>query len=162
MKWTYIIVGTILSAFCYRIGGMSKESAKHYFPWFPQFLVKSWFRDLNCTLITLGFFLLFVPHVSWWWYLLFCGSAYGAMTTYHDERPYNWMRPRDNFFLHGFFIGLATLFITIPAHIWFGGLIRPFVLALFMGIWCAVFTNDFFEEFGRGGAIIATLILYMG
>lgn len=159
MRSLYIIIATLLSAFCYRIGGMSKESAKQHFPWFPQVLVKSWFRDVNCTLLTLGYFLLFLPILDWWWYLAFCGSAYGAMTTYHDERFYNWMKPKDNFALHGIGIGLASLFVLIPAGYWFWGTMRMLILALFMGIWCAVFSDDFIEEFGRGGIIQATLAI---
>ena len=157
----YTILAMLLSAFCYRIGGMSKESVEEYFPWFPQCLVASWFRDLNCTLIALGWAYLFMPRVDWYWYLLAGGAMYGAMTTYWDDK----LPPEgiDKFWAHGLFIRLAFLFIAIPAGMWIGCLISAGVLAVFMGIWCKIFSNDFIEEYGRGGSIQATLpLLYIG
>ena len=153
----YIILGTIFGAFAYRIGGCSKAEAYTHFPWFPQGLVKSWFRDLNCTLICLGFYLLFLPRVEWWWYVLSAGSMYGAITTYWDDT----LPPQgiDKFWAHGLFIALSTLFVAIPAGLWVGGLLRVFVLSVFMGVWCAVFDNVFVEEYGRGGAIVLSLLL---
>jgi len=160
------LIFTILSAFCYRIGGMSKESAKQYFPWFPQALVASWFRDANCVLLVLIWSLLFLPHVAWFWYLLGCGAMYGAMTTYWDDK----IPPKgiDKFWMHGLMIGLAWLFIAIPAGAWLGGLIRAAVMSAFMYIWCewvsgwiAKLTGwgtDFIDEYGRGGIIALTLL----
>lgn len=158
MIYLYLVVATILSAFCYRIGGMSKEQAKEYFPWFPQALVKSWFRDVNCTLLALGY-LFFFPTIDWWWYLLAAGAMYASMTTYWDDSFLNWKKPEDNFYLHGLFIRLAFLFVAIPMGCWIGCLISMIALSLFMGIWCAIFSNDFVEEYGRGASIIFTLPL---
>jgi hypothetical protein len=153
MKILYLIIATILSAFCYRIGGMSKEQANQHFPWFPQVLVKSWFRDVNCTLLALGY-VLFLPLVGWWWYFLSAGAMYASITTYWDR-----FTGKDNFFLHGLFIRLAFLFIAVPLGCWLGCLISAIALSLFMGIWCAIFSNDFIEEYGRGASIIFTLPL---
>ena len=157
IKIAYLIIATTLSAFCYRVGGMSKEEAKSHFPTFPQFLVRSWFRDFNCTLLTILYVLLFLPHISWWWYLLAFGSQYAATTTYHDTRFYNWDKPNDNFFLHGLFIRLSLMFIAIPLGLGLSCLISMVVLSLFMGIWCTVFSSAFVEEYGRGSVIIFTL-----
>jgi len=148
------IVFSVLSAFCYRVGGMSKEQAEKYFPWFPQVLVRSWFRDAGCVILTLIWTLLFVK-VAWYWYIPAAGAMYGAMTTYWDDK----IPPKnvDKFWAHGLFIGLAWMFIAIPAGVWVGGLIRLAIMATFMGVWCYIFSNDFVEEFGRGAIITATL-----
>lgn len=155
------IIFSILSAFAYRIGGMSKEEAKAKFPWFPQVLVKSWFRDVNCTLLSIGWYLLFLPKVDWWWYILAAGAQYGATTTYWDDSFINWMKPEDNFYLHGAFIALATLFVAIPAGAWIGAIIRILVLGLFMGLWCKYFSDVYVEEYGRGASIQASLPLLL-
>lgn len=157
MNLLYIPIAIILSAFCYRIGGMSKESAKQHFPWFPQVLVKSWFRDVNCSLLTIGYALLFLPRVSWFWYLLAFAAQYAATTTYWDDK----LPPKgvDKFWAHGLFIRLAFLFIAIPAGVWFSCIASAAVLALFMEVWCEISTDDFVEEYGRGASIQATLPL---
>ena len=151
------LIATVLSAFCYRVGGMSKESAKSVLPLFPQVLVASWFRDANCTLITLIWSLLYLPHVAWYWYIPACGFMYAAMTTYWDDK----LPPKgiDKFWAHGLMIRIAWLFIAIPAGRWWQCLVSSIVLSIFMGVWCKIFSNDFVEEYGRGGAIQATLPL---
>ena len=154
--WTFItLIGTIFAAFCYRIGGMSKESAAKYFPWFPSFLVASWFRDFNCSLLVLIWLRLFLPPVAWGWYLLSFATMYMAMTTYFDDK----LPPKgvDKFWAHGLGIRLALLFVAIPAGVGFQCLLSAIVLAVFMGVWCWIFSNDFVEEFFRGGIIILTL-----
>lgn len=155
------IIATIASAFFYRIGGMSKESAKKYFPWLPSFLVASWFRDFNCSLLVLIWLRLFLPPVAGIWYLLSFATMYMAMTTYYDDK----LPPKgvDKFWAHGLGIRLSTLFVAIPAGVGFQCLLSAIVLAVFMGVWCWIFSDDFVEEFGRGSSIIATLpLLTMG
>lgn len=148
-----VVLFTILSAFLYRIGGLSKDSAKKYFPWFPQILVRSCTRDLGCSLLVISWALMFLPIVAWWRYLIAFILTYGALTTYWDDSPINWMKGEDNYYLHGFFIGLAFFPISFTWLMF----ARAVVLGLFMGLWCGIFKDDFTEEFGRGGSIIATL-----
>ena len=149
----------ILSAFVYRIGGMSKEQAKQYFPWFPQWMVKSWFRDLNCSLIWVAWMLFFLPKVAWFWYLIPIPLSYLALNSYFQRFPPD--KGEDKFYYHGLAIGLSGLFIAIPAGLWLGCLIRAVVMAVFMWGWCKVFSNDFVEEFGRGAIIAASLPLLL-
>ena len=172
------LVFAVLSAFCYRIGGMNKESAKHYFPWFPQVLVRSWFRDLNCSILNVLWCWIFLPKVAWFWYLCALGMQYGMTTTYWDEskgfkdkicKVINWMYPDDNFYLHGMFIALSTLFIAIPAGVWVWAVVRIIVLGALMGVWCYYISSyiakitgwgtDFIDEYGRGAFIQLTKLL---
>ena len=157
MVWLATIIATILSAFAYRIGGMSKEQAKQYFPWLPSVLVRSGFRDLGCGLIIVGWCLVCLPRVAWFWYVLSLPVTLLALNTY-------WQRffgGEDNFYAHGVGVGLALLFVVIPAGCWMWALGRAVILGLAMGIWCQVFSNDFVEEYGRGAFIIMTLPLLL-
>jgi len=132
--WT--VISSLISSVVYRLGGIGNP--------FPSKI-----RDWGCTLISLIWCVKFLPQVDWWWYLLSFILSWLALTTYHD-----WTGT-DNFYLHGFFIGLALLPITY--HLWVLCLIRAVVLGLAMGLWCKVFKNDIVEECGRGAFIIITL-----
>jgi len=160
-------VKTTLSAFFYRIGGMSKAEAAKYFPWWPQCLVKSWVRDIGCSFLTVSWAMC-LPAIAWWRFILALILTYLALTTYWDKsdnkwkdafcRKFNWRYPEDNFYLHGLFIGIAYMPISFT---WLA-LGRAVVLSVFMGVLChvlkwAFFKNVFTQEYGRGGAIIVTL-----
>lgn len=83
-----------------------------------------------------------------WWLLLMIGAMIGAISTYWD-----FLAPeeqnRDNFFLHGFFIGLATFPIAIATGHWWMLLFRCLFLAVACGWWSAIMKWDVGEEFGR-------------
>jgi len=67
---------------------------------------------------------------------------------------------KDNFFLHGFVIGLAYLgYMTVIP--WWLIVLRAVAMGLFMGIWCQAFENDVMEEMGRGATIAASLIIFI-
>lgn len=83
---------------------------------------------------------------------------YAAMTTYWDRWPPN--KGKDNFFMHGLFIGLALLPIAYGSGLWVEVIVRSFVMAFVMGIWCTVFSNVDWEEYGRGVIIGSSLILF--
>lgn len=154
-KILYIIIATLLSAFCYRVGGMSKDSAREKIPWFPQFLVDGWFRDLNCTLITLGYYYLFMPKVAGWLYLVSGLALYLSTTTYFDDK----FPPKgvDKFWLHGLMMGLSTLFLGgILA-----GLFRALIMCAVMGIVCGITEDDDVEELTRGGITQLSLLTYL-
>lgn len=156
------ILFTLISMILYRAGGQGKDPASAP-QWMPMWLRFKEARTIGCTLLTIGWALICLPHVSWWWYLLAFGGQYGLTTTYWDDAPswINWMNPQDNFYLHGLGIRLAFLFIAIPAGLWWQCLVSAVALGLFMGIWCAIFSNDVVEEFGRGGSIQASLPLLL-
>jgi hypothetical protein len=146
------ILLAVLSAFAYRLGGLSKEQAKQQIPWCPSWLINSKTRDIGCSLIVIGWMLMFYPHVAWYWYLLSFGAMWGALSTYWD-----FINGEDNFWLHGFGIGLALLPIAIGSGHWFGFGVRAVALAVLVGTWCAIFKNDWVEECGRGAFIVLTL-----
>ena len=152
------LAAVVLSAFAYRVGGMSKQEAAQKIPWFPQVLVKGWFRDLNCTLLALGWALAFLPQVAWWRYAVAGVLMYAALTTYWDDSPLNWWKGCDNFYLHGFMIALAFGFIRLS----WGLPVRCVALGLLMGVWCDMFCDVDVEELGRGAFIALTLpILFL-
>lgn len=157
-----LVLFTGLSAFWYRCGGMSSAELHARFPWAPSFWSNRWWRCLSCSLLTTGWLAIRLPTLPWWVYVLSLGIAYGMTTTYHD-----YITGDDNFFLHGLGIGIAPLPMVIwlstqGVHtFWMPFVIRAIALALFMGVWCAIFKDDDTEEFGRGGFIQASLIPFL-
>ena len=155
MKIIYIIIATLLSMGAYKIGGMSKESAREKIPWLPQCLVRGWFRDINCTFLTLGYYYLFMPKQAIWIYLIAIILMKFAISTYWDDK----IPPKgvDKYWAHGIGLGLSTIFLggLIP------GLIRTAIMGVFMGVWCWIFSNDDAEELGRGGIIQLSLGVYL-
>lgn len=90
-----------------------------------------------------------------WWLLLAFVAMIGAISTYWDVIFNDW----DNFWFHGFMLGVACFPIAIATgHWWLFG-IRCVVLALFMGIWSYTWKWDIAEETGRGFIIPATLFM---
>jgi hypothetical protein len=107
--------------------------------------------------LALAWILIFLPLQAWWAYLIFCGLMYAGMTTYWD-----WLfKGEDNFYMHGFMIAFAYLPLAILSGGWPGFGIRCVVLALAMGILCAVFGDVDVEEYGRGAFIAASLPLLL-
>jgi hypothetical protein len=79
MMWILIIVGSLLSAYLWRAGGMGSEDPINIF---PKWIRQSWVRDWLCPLImciiiglTLGW--------TWWLILVYLLSA-AASSTYWD------------------------------------------------------------------------------
>lgn len=151
------IIATILSAFLYRLGGLSKEEGKSKFPWLPLWIFNTKTRDIGCSVISvLWMFLFYCDYFPWWIYLISFGATWGALTTYWD-----FIFGEDNFFAHGAMIAAALFPFIILNGFWVGFVIRIVTLSLFMGIWCKIFGNADIEEYGRGGAIAATLPLML-
>ena len=149
MKILIIIIGAIISGILYRLGGAAKKDN-----WL-DILRNTKTRDIGCPLIALILMLIYYPQVAWWVYSIAFVAMFGAMTTYWDK-----VFKEDNFYMHGFMIGLAYLpyLLVVP---WYLIVFRAIVLGLFMGIWCKIFSNAVTEEVGRGAAITATLILLL-
>ncbi len=156
----YILLATlfscILSAWCYRLGGLSKEDGLKKFPKIPSWLIASWVRDIGCSTIAVAWMILFYQRVPWYVYLISYIAMWGALSTYWD-RVFGY----DNYFAHGFMIAFAFILFAIITKNWLGLGVRTLTLALTMGIWCLFFSNDDVEEFGRGGFIAATLPLML-
>lgn len=152
-----LIIISCFSAFLYRIGGSSKEDAKKHFPWYPSWAVNTKARDLGCPAFTLLGVLAVGITASWWVHALAFVLMFGAMCTYWDS-----LLGEDNFYVHGLAIGFAYLVYAIAGSIgWLPFVMRTITLALFMGIWCGYFKNDFVEEYGRGGILPITLLFFI-
>lgn len=149
------ILMTALCAFLYRLGGLSKQQAHDQIPWMPEVFINSLTRRLGCTLLSLIWMFVFYPKCAWWAYVASAVMAYVALTTYWDEWLPN--KGKDKFWMHGFFIALSYFPFAICTGLWIPLVIRCVVLAAFMGIWCAFWKNDWAEELGRGGSMIASL-----
>lgn len=130
----FLFLSCVLSAILYRMGG-----AKGY---------DTLWRDIGCSLVLIGLsMLLFGVSRNWWAYVITFGLSWGALSTYWDEVPFN--NGVDNFFMHGFFCGLAA-FPLLWAHVpWQIFLIR-IVLCTLMGVWQKSTKNDVRQELGRG------------
>jgi hypothetical protein len=135
---------------------MSKEEAADKLPRVPSWMVHSKARDVGCSLITIGWLLLFYRHAPWWTYVISLVLQVLAYSTYWDELPAN--HGKDNFFMHGFFVALALFPIVIFTGMWLGFTARCIALALAMGIWSLLFGNVDIEESGRGGWAQITLL----
>jgi hypothetical protein len=75
----------------------------------------------------------------------------GAFSTYWD-----WINGKDNFWLHGFFVGLSIFPFVFFGLAWWIVLLQAVVSAVAMGVWSLLIGTDYVEEMGRGA--IATLI----
>ncbi len=146
------IILAVLSGFLYRLGGLSKEQARQQIPWCPLWIINSKTRDVGCSLLAVLWMILFHPHVHWYVHLIYFGLMWGALSTYWD-----FLNGKDNFWLHGFGVGVAFIFYAIATGDWIGFSVRCLALAILMGAWCAIFKNDWIEEYGRGAFVIATL-----
>ena len=154
MKIFIILIGTIVSAILYRCGGMSKDDTAKP-EWIPKWARQRLVRRWGCPLVSLLVLFLIGIQPAWWVYPVVFLLAWLMTTTYWDE-----VFGYDNFYAHGFMIGLAYLPYMV-AVTWWILILRALVLGLFMGIWCRIFENDVVEEMGRGAAIVATLILLL-
>lgn len=134
-----ITIVSLVSAILYRLGGIGRP-------------FRSWMRDWVIPLPVCIW--LWCNGVHSWWLLLSYALMGGGLTTYYDSVPFN--KGKDNFYMHGFFIGLAL--IPLAAWIpWWAILLRSVVLGALMGIWCHIWGNDWTEELGRGAFIGLTL-----
>lgn len=155
-----VFLGTValslLSGVLYKLGGWGAPG-RAKFPSLPGWLFDTKARDFGCPLVVLGWMLLFFPVAfPWWIHALAFFLAFGALTTYWDE-----LFGFDNFWFHGFMVALAHIPYAVygSSYLFFG--IRCVVLAVMMGAWCRIFSNDTVEEVGRGSFIVLTLPLLL-
>ena len=146
---TLSIIGGILTAYFGWSGGRGDDYAdKHGY---PRWLFKSWTRDwIIAPLCALA---CYFYGVHSWWLILTIPLTGGALSTYWD-----WVyKDTDNFWMHGFFVGLAAFPIAIATGLWWMFAIRTLLLAVWMGGWSKAFSNPHLEDTGRYFIIGSTL-----
>lgn len=131
-----ILIACILSGILYRCGGKGKPYNTKY-------------RDLGCPFVLIALVLLTNNHtinITGWVMLgLSFGLSFATLTTYWD-----WLFKEDNFYAHGFAIGLAGIpLIWCGVPLWII-LTRIVICSLGMGLWSKWIGNDVAEETGRG------------
>lgn len=139
-----IAIFSIIGAILYRMGGAKGFNTK--------------IRDLGVTTV---FIALLTLLNGWsWWYILCFVLMFGSLTTYWD-----FLFGQDNFYCHGFVIGIACFPLIWAGVAWWLILIRALVLAGGMGAvnkyvnkWGWKHT-DIVEECFRGALIIISVPL---
>ena len=137
-----------ISATLYRLGGMKGFNTKA--------------RDLGCPTIAFIWMLLYGGSFPWWIHFIAFGLLFASLTTYYDS-----IFGYDNFWMHGFVIGLAYFPYAIISGLWWLLIARALILAVFMGGLNYVVNklhvpfSDWIEELGRGFAIVYTLTLFI-
>lgn len=114
--------------------------------WMWQSWVRDWLIAPLCALIA------FWLGVHSWWLLLCILATGGAISAYWDR-----LFGFDNFWFHGFVIGLAAFPIVLTTGHWWLFILRTLILAIWMGGWSAIFKNPHIEEAGRYFIVPSTL-----
>jgi len=151
------VICALISAVLYRLGGMSVAEAQQYPPWkwFPPALVNTKARDIGCAAVSVAWFGLLYqfPAGTPGWQIglayFFCFLAtFGALTTYWD-----FLFGYDNFYFHGFMIGVAKIFFAVFSGAWLAWGIQCIACAVIMGMISQFFSNVYVEECGRGATM---------
>jgi len=151
----WLIPLSILSAVFYRIGGWGGEGRVR-FPNLPEWVFNTKARDIGCPILCFASYglLLGFTVVPWFIHLLCFLLLFGSLTTYWD-----WITGEDNFWLHGLACGLSYIPYAFYTGDFLSTVFRALALAVFMGVISALSGNDVVEETGRGGSIVATLLI---
>lgn len=157
-----IVLLSCLSAICGRAGGMGKEP-EALPKWIPVTFRQSWARDWLCPLFCVLPLLTQVNLTNWVNIAClfgFYGATGGMLTTYWD-----WINGKDNFWLSGFMVGIACMFLIPLGVAWYLILIRSIVLAVLWGVnnlICNHYpTKDGVEEFVRYGVLPLTMLILL-
>lgn len=132
-----IIILSIISAICYRLGGIGKP-------------YNTKVRDFGCPFIALLTIILCL-HINVQWYVHLCTflCMFGAMTTYCTPKSqpdvlwWNWL-------LTGLLYGVSAFPYPIVTGHWAGFWYRVVFLGVFTCIWSESNDKDWLEEGGRG------------
>jgi hypothetical protein len=152
LKALIIGIGVLASGILYRMGGSGN------YPRQARIIGVSALSTLILALLRwkIAIWLVFA-------YLVSFGACVGAVSTYWDFLFCN----KDNFYMHGFMIGLSYITLAWFGIAWWLILIRAIILALGMGL-LNKYTNkwklkhpDIIEELGRGAIITLTLPLLL-
>jgi hypothetical protein len=167
MIYLWIVLLSIVSGVGYRCGGYGNEGRIKY-PNLPTWFFDTKARDILCAFCAvIAYGLLQTPFsffadFIWLAYLFSFLLTFGALTTYWD-----FIFIKDNYWVHGFMIGLAFFPLAIVTGDWIVLAIRSLVLAVGMGLWSLYnkpigpWGEDETEEFGRGFLIPISLLLYL-
>lgn len=138
MSMISTVIASILCAVLYRMGGSGNYPRQARIVGVPA---------VTCALA-------FILGCHSWWLLLAMGLMVGMLSTYWD-----FFFGFDNFWFHGFMLGVAAAPIAYVTGHWLGFALRCVIMAVFMGVWCKVWKWDIAEETGRGAIIPATIFL---
>jgi hypothetical protein len=149
---------SFISAVLGRAGGMDK-SPEALPRWIPVWLRQSWVRDWLCPLC--AYILLFTGfNVNLIWWLVTYGFTGLALTTYINTNG------KHNFWLSGFVVGLAGLFLGFLGVSWQLLLLRAFLVAIVWGLINLYCNNrkvpDGTEELSRYGWFTLTMAIIGG
>ena len=156
-----MILGLIVVALCallYRAGGMGKEPDTKP-TWIPMWLRQSWVRDWMIPLVIYSYLCFYRHPISWQGWLLFIATVIPtglALSTYWD-----WLFGYDNFWFHGFMVGLGAFPLIWAGFGWQYILIRALLLGVLVGGWSKLIGTDWIEEGGRGAFIALTVPLLL-
>lgn len=131
----------LISGVLYRFGGVGKPYNTKY-------------RDMGVPLVML--YAMYILGAWNWWLILCYGLMFGALTTYWDS-----VLGYDNFWVHGFMIGLAMFPFAWATGQWIGLGLYSVLLGLTVGGWSEWIGEDWLEEGGRGVLCIALLPLLL-
>jgi hypothetical protein len=151
MNTVLILLGALLSACLYRLGG-----AGNHGQWYAKLLDTRW-RDWGCPLVVV----LLVSYLFFWhWTLIltFC-LMWGALSTYWkksaDARWIHWLA-------HGLGIAISLLPFVIVQGSWIGFGLICLLLPVSMMAWTHYLKNPIVEELGRGALIVLSIpLLYL-
>lgn len=146
------LVSGILTSFFGWAGGRGDDYWKAHPKW-PRWLLQSWVRDWLIGPVCAIAAWIYGIHDPLW-LAFFVVLTGGALSTYWD-----FLFKEDNFYIHGFFVGLAAFPLAIVTGNWIGFGIRTMILCLWMGIWSALIDDADLEEAGRYFPIGLTMFM---
>jgi len=147
------ILGSLISAVLYRLGGWGGEG-RDRFPNLPKWFFNTKARDIGCAIVGFGAYsiLVGITLVPWYIHLVCFLLLFGSLTTYWD-----WITGEDNHWLHGLACGVSYVPYAFYMGDWHLYLGRAVAVAVLMGLVSWLSGNDVVEETGRGASLIATL-----
>jgi len=140
MRILIILILSIISGACYRLGGAAKKGNS------LDFARNTKTRDAGCPLVLLAVVWAlwgFQGH-NWWVYVITFGLSWSTLTTYWD-----FVYGYDNYYVHGLMCGLAALPLCLIIPPWII-VLRIAICTFGMGIWSERVNDDVIEEVGRG------------
>lgn len=152
-----VFILSICSAILYRLGGAGKVDDG----W--NWARRSWVRDwlIPPVVLTTLWLMIGFAIIYWWQWLLLLAVWLlmgGAFSTYWDEVPFN--KGKDNFYMHGFFVGLATFPLFWLYYSWVAILIYAVALSLAMGLFTSTKFNAVIKELFRGAVVVLFLLIF--
>jgi hypothetical protein len=151
MIFLYSFLVGCLTAFFGWTGGRGRDYWEKHKNW-PLWLLSSWTRDWLIGPICAVF--AWVLGVHSLWLLLMIMATGGALSTYWDT-----LFGFDNFWFHGFMVGLAAFPIAIVTGHWVLWAVRCIILAVWMGGWSASIGDAHVEEAGRYFIVGSTIAM---